>query len=243
MSQSADEEESQMKSLEKFLINAAVISVDKNMVGGRTAPWIVTLNDGKTKHRAIFKYVDSPRPSIAPSSYKYELAAYELAKLLGVEIVPPVIEREIDGRKGSLQIFLENCINQKNIERRKLQPPDPQAFANALQEIKVFENLVYDVCMNKDDTWVHKETWKVCRVDFGDAFFPSSELLRGCEIARCSRQLYQGLLQLNDDVLSSAMKPYLNDEEINALLQRKKLIIEKIKKLIEEKGEEAVLFS
>jgi hypothetical protein len=30
---------------------------------------------------------------------------------------------------------------------------------------------------------------------------------------------------------------------MEALLQRKKLIIEKIRKLIEEKGEEAVLFS
>jgi hypothetical protein len=243
MSQSADEEESQMKSLEKFLREATVVSVDKNIVGGRTAPWIITLNDGKTEHRAMFKYVDSQRPQLAPDSYKYELAAYELTKLLGIEIMPPVVKREINGVPGSLQIFMEGCIREQDRERKKLEPPDPKAFRDAMEEIKIFENLAFDECQDKADMLVHQDTWKVCRVDFSEAFFPSSELLRGCEITRCSRQLYQGLLRLNDDVLSSAMKPYLNDEEINALLQRKNLILEKIKKLIEDKGEEAVLFS
>lgn len=241
--QSANEEESEMKSLEKFLREAAVVSVDKNKVGGRTAPWIVLLDDGKAKHRAFFKYVNSQRPRPAPDSYKYEIAAYELTKNLGIEIVPPVVEREIMGVKGSLQIFLENCIREKDRERKKLEPPDPKAFADALEEIKVFENLTSDECLDKDDMMVHKENWKVCRVDFSEAFYPSFELLRGCEITRCSRKLYQGMDQLSDDVARSAMKAYLNDEEINALLQRKKLILEKIKKLIEEKGEEAVLFS
>lgn len=241
-SQSANEEESEMKSLEKFLREAAVVSVDKNVVGGRTAPWIVTLDDGKAKHRAMFKYVNSQRPLPTPDSYKYEIAAYELTKLLGIEIVPPVVEREIRGVKGSLQIFLENCIKEKDRERKKLEPPDPKAFADAMEQIRVFENLVYDECLDKDDMMVHKDSWEVCRVDFSEAFFPSLELVRDCEITRCSRKLYQGMLLLSDDAVRSAMKAYLNDEEINALLLRKKLIIKKLNKLIEEKGEGAVLF-
>jgi hypothetical protein len=44
-------------------------------------------------------------------------------------------------------------------------------------------------------------------------------------------------------VIKAKLKQYLNDEEMSMLLKRKKLIIEKIKKLIEEKGEESVLFS
>src|SRR5512136_2722385 len=77
-SASAAEEESQMKSLEDFLRHGAVIAVQKDGVGGRTAPWLVTLVKGSVEHRAIFKYIDSPRPSLVPSSYKYELAAYQL---------------------------------------------------------------------------------------------------------------------------------------------------------------------
>jgi hypothetical protein len=240
----ANQDETEMKSLEHFLRKARVVSINKNVAGGRTAPWVITLEEGKTRHFGMFKYIDEPRPSpLPPTSYKYELAAYELAKLLGVEIVPPVVEREIDGQKGSLQIYLENCIDQKNMERKKLEPPDPQAFANALEDVKVFENLTRDVCMNKGDTYIHKETWKVCRVDFGDAFDDSPELLPDCEISRCSRRLFRGLAGLNDDAVREAMEPYLNDKETEALIQRKNLIVEKLNKLIEEKGEDAVLFS
>ncbi len=217
--------------------------MDKNEVGGRTAPWIVTLDDGEKRQRAIFKHVDSRRPQPTPDSYKYELAAYELAKLLGTGIVPPVVEREVGGRKGSLQVFLENCLKEKDRQRRKIEPPDPKSLADALEEVRVFENLVYDVCLDADDIWIHKDNWTVCRVDFSEAFFPSDELLQDCAITRCSKRFYQGLLELEDKTIASSLAPYLNREEIKALLQRKNLIIEKIRKLIEEKGEQAVLFS
>jgi len=60
---------------------------------------------------------------------------------------------------------------------------------------------------------------------------------------RCSKKLYQNLLKLDDKVLKAKLKHYLNEEEITALLKRKQIIIEEIKQLIDEKGEESVLFS
>jgi len=157
-------------------------------------------------------------------------------------MVPPIVEREVSGRKGSLQLFLENCLKEKDRQRKKIEPPDAKSFADALEEIRVFENLVYDVCLDADDIWIHTETWAVWRVDFSEAFEPSPELLPGCEIERCSKKLYQGLGQIKDETLASAVTPYLNKAERKAFLQRKKLILEKIQKLIEEKGVEAVLF-
>lgn len=234
----AGEEEEQ----ERFLLQARVVEVDKNKVGGRTAPWVVTLDDGKTRQRALFKHVDSRRPQATPDSYKYELAAYELAKLLGVRIVPPVVEREISGRPGSLQVFLENCLREKERRRKKIEPPDSRSFADALEEVRVFEHLVHDVCLDADDIWIHRDSWKVWRVDFSEAFAPYPELLEDCAITRCSRRLYQGLLKVDDGTVTSSLKPYLNESEINALLQRKSLLIKTLQKLIKDKGEEAVLF-
>jgi len=88
-----------------------------------------------------------------------------------------------------------------------------------------------------------KKDWKVWRVDFSEAFPPSPELIPGCEITRCSKKLYQNLTKLEDKVIKAKLKHYLNDEEMGMLLKRKKLIIEKIKKLIAEKGEKSILFS
>lgn len=227
---------------EAFLKKAKIVSVTKEKMGGRTRPWVVLLDDGKMKHRGFFKHIDVRRPEPAPDSYKYELAAYELTKLLQVEIVPPLVEREIQGTKGSLQMYLEDYMSERERQRKKLEPPDAAAHSRALEGLKVFESLVYDECGDLDDSWLHQQDWRVCRVDFSEAFFPSPELPRGCLITVCSRKLYEGLLKLEDGVAAAVLAKYLNKEEIGALLARKKLVIERIKTLIAENGEEAVLF-
>lgn len=237
-----DEEVTRLDDMEKVLREAKVEKVEKEKLGGRTGPWLVTLDDHGAKQRAIFRYVDRLRPHPTPDSYKYDLAAYVLARLLGIELIPPVVEREIEGRKGSLQVFLENCIREKDRKRKKLEPPNPEAFTKALEATKVFENLAYDECQDADDLYVHREDWHVCRVDFSEAFAPVSELMPGCEIIVCSRKFYEGLLKLDEETVKSTLRRYLSDEEIGALLARKDLIITKIKALIAEKGEEAVLF-
>lgn len=236
------EEVGRIQALEKVLREAKVETIEKEKLGGRTGPWLITLDGGAVKQRAVFRHVDRRRPQPTPDSYKYDIAAYELTKLLGVELIPPVVERVIGGRDGSLQVYLENCIREKDRKRKRLEPPDLKAFSNALEGIKVFESLTYDKCQDADDLYIHMEDWRVCRVDFSEAFAPVSELLPGCDITVCSRKLYAGLLKLDEGTVKSALKTYLNDEEIGMLLIRKGLLVEKIKALIGEKGEDAVLF-
>jgi len=231
-----------MEALEKVLREGQIIGVEKEKLGGRTGPWLITLEAGPIKQRAIVRYVDRLRPHPTPDSYKYDLAAYILNRLLGIELVPPVIEREVEGRQGSLQVFLENCIREKDRKRKKLMPPDARAFSRALEEVRVFENLTYDECQDADDLYVHLNDWKVCRVDFSEAFAPVPELLPSCEITVCSRALYQGLLQWDKEAVKSKLGPYLNDKEIGAFFVRRDLIIEKLRALIAEKGEDSVLF-
>ena len=119
-----------------------------------------------------------------------------------------------------------------------------------MDELKVFENLIYSsaLCEEggddlKDLLIAYQKDWKVWRVDLSQAFAPIPELIQYCEFTRCSKKLFQNLLKLDDKVVKAKLKNYLNDEEMSALLERKKLIIERIKQLIKEKGEEAVLFS
>jgi hypothetical protein len=109
-----------------------------------------------------------------------------------------------------------------------------------MEELNVFENLTY--CpRNMKDILVHRDTWKVCRVDFMEAFDTLSELLPETTISRCSRRLYHAL-RLDPKVIESTIKPYLTSKEIKALLDRRNLILEKLESLIKDKGEAAVLF-
>ena len=233
--------------LEQFLKTARVVDISVGTSGGRSEPWVIRLTDGTTERRGFFKYIHRPRPGFASESYKREIAAYELAKRLGVDIVPPVVERTIEdrpGRKteGSLQIFVEGCITENDRRLKKLEPPDPQAFANALDEIAVFENLIY--CPREDlgDLLVHRDSWKVCRVDFLEAFDPDPRLLPRSAITRCSKRLYQGLESVDPKILRSVLKAYLNADEIESLLERRLRILEVLRQVIRTKGEAAVLF-
>jgi len=242
----ANQESMKQQELETYL-KTAKIGSDKKPMGGRTEAYVVSLDNGKIKRRGVFKFTDRTRPTALPDSYKYGIAAYELDKLLDLNSVPATVVREIEGRKGSLMIFLEGSLSEKERRIKKIEPPDPKAFENALEEIKVFENLAYyrSLCGEKDlkDILImSKEDWKVWAIDFSEAFAPRSELIPDCIITRCSRKLYQNLMKLDDNKVKARLKPYLNDEEIKALFERKKAIINRIKQLIQEKGEEAVLF-
>jgi len=230
------------KEMENYLRIAKIVTVTIDPKGGRTEPWQIRLDDGKIARRAIFKHVNRSRPAILADSYKYEIAAFELNKLLELNIVPPAVEREIKDIKGSLQLYLEDCMTENYRKRRNIEPPDPEAFYKALEDINIFEHLTYNARSDLGDILIHKEDWKVCRVDFSQAFSPASELLPESKITMCSKKLYQNLLKLDSNVVKIKLNPYLNDEEIRALLERKNIIIEKIKQLIEEKGEASVLF-
>jgi hypothetical protein len=243
----AGQADAEQKELEAYLKKANVGTILKGAQGGRGEAWTINLHDGKTARRGFFKYVDIRRPTNFPISYKYELAAYELTKLLKINIVPPVIEREIQEpkgqkRKGSLQIYVEGCIRESDRMLKKIDPPNPQVFADALEEINVLEILTSCDHLSPKDILIHRETWRVCRVDFAEAFDPSTEFLPEAAIRRCSRRLYKGLLDLSPLDVEATLKPYINSREIKGLLDRRNLIIEKIKNLIKDKGEAAILF-
>jgi len=209
---------------------------------GRTDPWKVRLGANGITRWAQFKYINRPRPDPIPDSFNYEIAAYELDKYLGLDLVPPAVRKMIKETFGSLQIFVEKAIREADLKRDNLMLGDPEVFEWQMADLKVFENLVYDKCGNDKDTLIQKETGKVYRVDFSEAFPPENRTIPGCEILRCSRRLYQRLLEWDQETVTVFLSTYLNEEEIRALHARRDAIIRMIQEQIESRGESAVLF-
>jgi len=227
---------------ETFLRSAAVVGIDKDAESGRTLPWIVRLEAAGVRCRAVFKPIHRPRPRIEAASYRYELAAYELAGLFDLDFIPPEVEREIDGLNGALQLFVEDCLSERDRERTDLRPPDAEDFRRRLDEIRVFEILAGGTCADKDDILLDTSTWKVWRVDFAEAFPVDPALSVECPFDRCPRGFYDRLLRTPRAAVERRIKAYLSDSEINALCERKKRIVARLQDLIREKGERAVLF-
>jgi len=228
--------------MEIYLKNAEVISIERDLELGRTNFWTITLNDGNKERKAIFKHVNRPRPLLLPDCYKYEIAAYQLNKILGLNVVPPVVERKINHYTGSVQLLIEKAMTDRDRKMRGIEPENPDEFKNDLDIINIFEILVYDQCRDSSDTLIQLDKWKVWRVDFSEAFSPSTLIFNDCQIQRCSRILYNRILALANNQLEKELDTYLNKNEINALLERKHMIIKTIKHLIKQKGEDQVLF-
>jgi hypothetical protein len=102
------------KGSREFLETAEVIGRSANAVRSANATIIVTLRgaDGRVA-KAIFKPAAgeaSLRKNIpAGRYYKREVAASRLNDALGLDLVPETVERTIDGKVGSLQLFVEGA--------------------------------------------------------------------------------------------------------------------------------------
>jgi hypothetical protein len=234
--------EKQMEQLELYLAAAEIAAVDKETESGRTGGWDVILEKDGVRHKARFKQVNKHRPIFLADSFQYELAAYALNRMLSQTIVPPMVPRQIDGVSGSLQIFMENCIQQSDFVRGNQKPPDPVIFEQAKVVIEIFELLTADECHDMEDTLIQLDSWKICRIDFSEAFKPRPSLSSDCTISSCSRSLYRALKELAREDLTAKLSDYLNADELDGLWQRAGLIIRQLDDLIKTSGEDKILF-
>ena len=217
------------KEIERYLATAKIISVTPDENAGRSEPWIILLDDGKIKRRGYFKHVSRCRPNPLPDCYKYEIAAYELSMLLDIKCVPPTVERKIEGISGSLQLWVGDSEKLKNVLEKNIKLPNPEKFNLCMLDCRVFENLVY--CRPSDeDILVDLEECTVCHVDFSEAFSPEHKLIQVFKMEWSSEKLYQNLVRLRDTDIRSRLESYLNKDEIEAVLARKKMIVTKLSK-------------
>ncbi len=103
-------------------------------------------------------------------SYKYNIAAYELAEMLGLDDMLPVyVERSWQGNPGSLSWWLPVKMDEEERIKQKITPPDPDAWNNQMYKIRVFDQLVYDNDPNLTNVLIGAD-FKIWRVDFSRAF-------------------------------------------------------------------------
>ena len=87
----------------------------------------------------VFKELMPSRKSGLWESYKSEIAAYELDKMLGMGMVPPTVERKYDGVTGSAQLWVEHCTLLRDNDTSKA--PDIAAWNKHVYWQRVWDNL------------------------------------------------------------------------------------------------------
>jgi hypothetical protein len=237
---------------EEFLLKAKVIH-NTHTGKGVTDPYKLTLSDGTVTHDALFQTIDEMKPQMHfadghtefmfKDSYKYDIAGYQLAKLLGMDnMIPVAVERDWNGMRGALIWWIPGiAMDEGERTEKQISAPDPDAWNKQMYKIRVFDELIYDTDANLTNVLITKD-WKIWRIDFSRAFRTWKKLKDPANLVMCDKNLFAKLKALNQDELKEATKKDLSGSEIKAVMARRDLIVDQFNKKIAEKGEAAVLY-
>jgi hypothetical protein len=237
-----------------FLLKAKVIS-SKHTSKGITSPYRLKLTDGTITHDAAFQSINESKPSMKFADgtvelnfrdcYKYDIAAYELAKLLGLgDMMPVTAERKWNGMSGAISWWLPVKMDEATRLKNKLEPPDPEAWNRQMYKKRLFAELVYDTDPNLTNVLI-SENWHLWMIDFSRAFRLHHELRTSKNLltpGKCDRKLLENLRKLDRTELTQKTKGLLNNSEIDGVMARRDKIVALFDGLIAKKGEKEVLY-
>jgi hypothetical protein len=235
--------------MEEFL-HLGKIGVQKNIPKGVTLPMRATLEYKGMNHDAAIQAVDISKASYETArgtelnfrdSWKYNVAGYELAKILELNMVPPYVERSVAGHEASLSWWVDDTMMELDRIHRKLNAPDVEAWNKQMYVVRVWHELIYDTDPNLTNLLVTKD-WQLWIIDFTRAFRWNKELRDPKNLVQCDRKLLAKLRTLDRDMLREKLSRWQTKAEIDGLVARAGIIVSFFDKEAAAKGEGAVLY-
>ena len=160
--------------VEAFLRDAEVIGSEPIPVG-ISRPTKLTLALGELEGAAIFKTIDVFETKMEfedgsfainfRDSYKNELAAYELDKLLGLGLVPPTVERRLDDVTGAVRLWIEGAMTEAERQAQGLGAPDPAAWSREVAAVRLFYNLTGNTDYRNIRNLLVDGRFRICAID------------------------------------------------------------------------------
>jgi hypothetical protein len=149
-------------------------------------------------------------------NYKAEIAAYELDKLLKMDMVPPTVERQLEGSNGAAQQWVEDVVDATD-------PALPTGenrvrWENQLVRMTMFDNLIGNKDRNQRNV-LRDAAWNLILIDFSRAFGTETEIYHkqtGIDEAYWAR-----IESLTRNQLDGALRMWLDQNEIDAILDRR----------------------
>ena len=231
--------------MEVLLRNAKVIR-EKWLGTGVTNPRKLTLIDGTMEFHAVFKTIDDRRTGLIAmtdgmqmnfkDSWKFDVAAYELDKLLGLNMVPATVERSYKGKKGAIQWWIEDAMTERDRIKNNIQPLNIEAYNESIFKVRVFDNLVSNSDRNLGNL-LYDPAWKVWMIDHSRCFKNINTLQAPELITRFSQSMMESMRKLDENELKKRCGKYLSIYEIQAMLKRRDAILQLYDKLLAEKGD------
>ena len=232
----------------EFLRTARVVSSEDFGVGITGLKRLVLERDG-VRARGAFHGIDKVTENSRVNgrlfrryydSYKNQCAAYEIARLFGIDNVPPTACRRVNGIDGSVQLWMEGTRSESDQQEESSGPAVVSDWTLQIQTMRLFDSLIYNDDRNRGNYLVDVD-WELWMIDHSRAFQMRTELRYGEEIVWCSENLWRQLQAVTDDQIRATVDSLLTSRQLSSLIERRTVLVEHIQKLIDERGEAAVL--
>ena len=235
-----------------FLAKAAIVK-EKTTSDGVTRPIRATLSDGVLTHDAQFQTVDEAKALFEAGkasevdfkdSYRFNIAGYRLAQMVGLQTVPMSVERRYKNKNAAVTWWIDDVMFD-DAGRQKLQDkfgPDPERTAKQLHLMHVWDELIQNRDRNKGNI-VWTKDWTLWMIDHTRAFRSGESLLKPSDLIRVERTFFEKMKQLTEASVSETMKGVLTRGEIRAMLKRRDALVKHFEKQIAERSEVAVFFT
>jgi hypothetical protein len=152
-------------------------------------------------------------------SYKSEIAAYELDKLLGLHMVPPAVERQINGDMGAAIMWVDGV---KSVKETGGNVPSGPAWDTPIRRMLMFDNLIGNPDRNAGNILLGSPG-ELILIDHSRAFTSDRSLPR--KIERVDGQLWDRMRALTPAQLSTTLRPWMNGDALDAVLERRKRML------------------
>jgi hypothetical protein len=234
--------------MEKFLETAQIVKI-KELGTGVTHSRRATLTDGTITHDAHVQSIDESKTKFEGDrgtemnfvdTWKYNIAAYRLARVLGLDMIPVSVERKIAGTPCAVTWWIDGSMMEVDRVKKHLSAPDKDSWNQQMYVVRVFDQLIYNTDRNLQNLLIDP-TWQLWMIDHTRAFRFHTSLENQKNLVQCDRHLLEKLRALDTDSLDS-LKPYINNMSIKGLLARRDKIVQFFDGQVKQKGEGAVLY-
>jgi hypothetical protein len=218
---------------ERFLSTADIVA-SRLVTTGITGTVRVTLADGAFRHDASVQRIDQTKQTFRGpkgrefgfrDTWKFNLAAYHLAQLIGLDNVPVTVERTYEGRPASFTWWVDDVLmDEGGRQEKNVEPPDVRRWEHQVTTMRVFDALIANTDRNKGNL-LFDRSWVTWLIDHTRAFRRVRELYEPTLLVRCERRLLEALRGLREETVRQRLGRWLNGEELRALMARRDAIV------------------
>jgi len=224
----------------------------KNLGTGVTNSRRATLSDGSLTHDAHIQIVDEAKTDTKArtvgdrnfiDSYRYNIAGYRLARLVGLHNVPPSVERTVNGSRAAVTWWVDDVLmDEKERKEKNTSGPDAVRTGRQIRLMHIWDELIHNKDRNQGNI-VWAKDWSLWLIDHTRAFQPVDELMKPGEVIACEASLLEAMRALTEASVTRAVGNSLTRMEILATLARRDRIVKRLDALIARDGQAAVVFT